>query len=283
MGGERPFSEWAYARFGERTGQVRQAVAEALVEAMEDARDAQRSSRSDKQYAYGATLMARRYETIAARFNEMPDVRFVRPYGSPHELTIVGGNLLFPFRYSKDGRTPISEARVSDRRVSGLIRELFRRFSLEPTYEQEALELFAEDETDLVPLRPALDELPDDTHLVLIAYAGNAQAGLFHVYWGEAELIDEFGRIRWRYHEPLPLLTPSAYVGRHLTVAGADGAGDGGRMPTVPMSPRPAVAPGEFPVGEEPVPSAPAGDGAAGGTAGGAVREFPAVGGDERR
>lgn len=270
MGVDRPFSDWAYARFGEHVDEVRQAVAEALVEAMNDAQDAQRSSRSDKQYAYGATLMARRYETIAARLGNRSDVRFVRPYGSPHELTIVDGNLLFPFRYSKDGRTPITEARVGDRRVSGLIRELFRRFSPEPTYEQEALELFAEDENDLAPLRPALAELPDGTHLVLIAYAGNAQAGLFNVYWGEAELIDEFGRIRWTHHEPIPLLIPVPHSGRHLAPVGPDGGGDGGRMPTVPMSPRPAVAPGGFP--EEPAASDD-----------GQAHETPAVGGDERR
>lgn len=277
MGVDRPFSDWAYARFGEHTDEVRQAVAEALVEAMNDARDAQRSSRSEKQYAYGATLMARRYETIAARLGNRSDVQFVRPYGSPHELTIVDGNLLFPFRYSKDGRTAIAEARISDRRVSGLIRELFRRFSPEPAYEQEALELFAEDESELAPLRPALARLPDSTHLVLIAYAGNAQAGLFNVYWGEAELIDEFGRIRWTHHEPIPLLIPVPHGGRHLARVGADRAdkaGDGGRMPDVPMSPRPAVEPGGFPVADEP------GEGR---RVSGSARETPAVGGDERR
>lgn len=245
MGVDRPFSDWAYARFGEHVDEVRQAVAEALVEAMNDAQDAQRSSRSDKQYAYGATLMARRYETIAARLGNRSDVRFVRPYGSPHELTIVDGNLLFPFRYSKDGRTPITEARVGDRRVSGLIRELFRRFSPEPTYEQEALELFAEDDNDLAPLRPALAELPDGTHLVLIAYAGNAQAGLFNVYWGEAELIDDFGRLHWLHCEPISLLAVTGPLPALDEVRPGDTAArfDRGAVPDLTISPRPAGEP----------------------------------------
>jgi hypothetical protein len=236
-----PLSEWAHQRFGEHTDEVRQALAQALVEAMNDAQDAQRSSRSDKQYAYGSTLMARRYETIVAMLGSRSDVQVIKPHASPHELTVVDGNLLFPFRYSKDGRTPIGEARISDRRVSGLIRELFRRFSPEPTYEQEALELFADEEAELAPLRPALAELPDDTHLVLVAYAGNAQAGLFNVYWGEAELIDEFGRIRWIHHEPLPLLVPSAYSGRHLVATGyaeEDPAARFDEVPGVPMTTR---------------------------------------------
>lgn len=251
MAGEPALFDWAHERFGEHTDEVRQALAEALVEAMNDAQDAQRFSRSDKQYAYGSTLMTRRYETIAARLGGRSDVRVIRPHASPHELTIVDGNLLFPFRYSKDGRTPISEARISDGRVSGLIRELFRRFGPEPAYEQEALDLFTDDEgaegAEIPPLRPALARLPDETRLVLVAYAGNAHAGLFNAYWGEAELIDEFGRIRWTRHEPIPLLVPSPHSGRHLAATGYVEGEPGVEEPGVPMTTR---WPGERESGE---------------------------------
>ncbi len=265
MGVRTPPFDWAGRRFGEHADDVRRSIAEALMEAMSDAQDAQRSSRSDKQYAYGSTLMARRYETIAARFGGRPDVQVIKPHASAHELTVIDGNVLFPFRYSKDGRTPIAEARISDGRVSGLIRELFRRFGPEPTYEQEALDLFADEETpDVPPLRPALARLPDDTRLVLIAYAGNAHAGLFNAYWGEAELIDEFGRIRWTHYEPIPLLVPAAYSGRHLVATGYVEGRSADEEPGVPLTARRS--------GESADDAAGAGLGDGRGVAGGAGR-----------
>ncbi|MEU9832579.1 hypothetical protein AB0D67_13710 [Streptosporangium sp. NPDC048047] len=203
--GASPLSGWARERFGERADAVRRQLATSLLEAVGNAQDAQRSSLSDKNFAYGSALMTRRYEAIVEGFQNESGFQTVRPYGSPHHLVVLDGNLLLPFRYAKDDRTSIAEARVSDGRISALVRELFDRFGPAPSYHQEELCLSAQEEAERASVRVELERLPADTRLIPVAYAGNAQAGLLRLYWGEAELIDEFGRIRWLHCEPVPL------------------------------------------------------------------------------
>ncbi|MFI7449978.1 hypothetical protein ACIBQX_20980 [Nonomuraea sp. NPDC049714] len=210
MSAESSLSGWARERFGERADTVRRQLAVSLLEAVGNAQDAQRSSLSDKNFAYGSALMTRRYEALVEGFRNEPDFQMIRPYGSPHHLVILNGNLLLPFRYAKDDRTPITEARVSDGRISALVRELFDRFSPAISYHQEELDLSAQEETERASVRVELERLPADTRLIPVAYAGNAQAGLLRLYWGTAELIDESGRIRWLHCEPVPLTGLSA-------------------------------------------------------------------------
>ncbi|MER5644578.1 hypothetical protein [Streptosporangium sp. NPDC002524] len=254
-------SGWAGERFGDRADVVRRQLATSLLEAMGNAQDAQSSGHSDKRYTYGFTMMARRYEAIAEGLRDEPGFRLVRPHGSPHHLVVLGGNLLLPFRYAEDDRTPISEARVSDGRISALVRELFDRFGPATSYRQEELDLAlaeeparsaqppqsTQEELDLsagadgpATVRPALTGLPGDTRLVPVAYAGNAQAGLLRLYWGEAELIDEFGRIRWLHHEPIPLPAASPGAVRDLwaTEPGATSRFDDGLVPALALSTR---------------------------------------------
>ncbi|MEU8379937.1 hypothetical protein [Streptosporangium sp. NPDC048865] len=251
-------SRWASERFGDRADVVRRRLAASLLEAMGNAQDAQTSGHSDKRYTYGFTMMARRYEAIAEGLRDEPGFQLVRPHGSPHHLVVLGGNLLLPFRYAEDDRTPISEARVSDGRISSLVRELFDRFGPAASYRQEELDLAlaeepAQEELDLsagadgpegpegpTTVRPALTGLPGDTRLVPVAYAGNAQAGLLRLYWGEAELIDEFGRIRWLHHEPIPLpaASPGAVLDLWPAEPGAASRFDDGLVPTLALSTR---------------------------------------------
>lgn len=254
-------SSWASERFGDRADAVRRQLAASLLEAMGNAQDAQSSGHSDKRYTYGFTMMARRYEALAEGLRDEPGFQLVRPHGSPHHLVVLGGNLLLPFRYAEDDRTPISEARVSDGRISSLVRELFDRFGPATSYRQEELDLAlateparsaqssqaTQEELDLsagadgpATVRPALTGLPGDTRLVPVAYAGNAQAGLLRLYWGEAELIDEFGRIRWLHHEPIPLpaASPGAVRGLWTAEPGAASRFDDGLVPALALSTR---------------------------------------------
>ncbi|WP_329429079.1 hypothetical protein OG339_08285 [Streptosporangium sp. NBC_01495] len=245
-------SGWASERFGDRADAVRRQLAASLLEAMGNAQDAQSSGHSDKRYTYGFTMMARRYEALAEGLRDEPGFQLVRPHGSPHHLVVLRGNLLLPFRYAEDDRTPISEARVGDGRVSSLVRELFDRFGPATSYRQEELDLAlgeeaAQEELDLsagadgpATVRPALTGLPGDTRLVPVAYAGNAQAGLLRLHWGEAELIDEFGRIRWLHHEPIPLpaASPGAVRDPWAAEPGAASRFDDGLVPALALSTR---------------------------------------------
>ncbi|MEZ0076450.1 hypothetical protein [Planotetraspora sp. GP83] len=226
-------SSWAVGRFGDRADFVRQQLVTSLLEAMGNAQDAQRWSRSDKRFPYGQTMMTRRYEALVEGFRNEPGFQMVKPYGSPHHLVVLDGNLLLPFRYAEDDTTPITEARITDGRISALARELFTRYGPAASYRQLTLE----DEAELAEVRPTLAGLPDDTRLIPVAYAGNAQAGLLRLYWGEAELIDEFGRLRWHHYEPIPLL--AAHTATLLPAQpGTATRFDHGAVPDLGLSPR---------------------------------------------
>ncbi|GAA1296672.1 hypothetical protein Psi02_13140 [Planotetraspora silvatica] len=267
--------DWAAGRFGDRAGAVRRQILASLTEAVGNAQDAQRWSRSDKRFPYGHTLMTRRYEALVEGFRHEPGFQTVRPYGSPHHLVVLDGNLLLPFRYAEDDATPISEARISDGRISALVRELFDRFGPAASYRQEELDLSIDWETghdregeqdleawstenEAAAIRPALPLLPEDTRLVPIAYAGNAHAGLLRLYWGEAELLDDLGHLRWLHCEPIPLTIASASGG------GVEASGaarfDQGVLPSLALRARPPVERANetmFPVHSEAIQEAP--------------------------
>ncbi|RCG30215.1 hypothetical protein DQ384_15800 [Sphaerisporangium album] len=263
MQAEPRMSSWATERFGARAADVRRQLAASLREAAENAQDAQKWSRSDKRYAYGSTLMARRYEALVAGFRNEPGFQVIRPYRSPHHLVVLDGNLFLPFRYAEDDTTPISEARISDGRVSALARELFTRYGPRTIYTQEELDLGVDEHDDeLDEVRPLLARLPADTRLIPVAYAANAQASLLRLYWGEAELVDDLGHIHWLHCEPIPLLAASSpWVPQTVPLDRPDAAPDtaarfdAAAEPDLTLTRRPAVErenPALFPVRSEP-------------------------------
>lgn len=231
---------------------MRAAVVDALHAALSDAQDAQKVSKSRLLFPFGVTQAARRYECIVDALKQMDGAQVVKPKGSPHELVLLDGNLFYPFRYAKAENAPVQRARISDRKISGLIREMFQRFGPEPSqpglFEDDA----AADSAD----RPlVLTSVPEGTRLVLIAYASNDRAGVINAWWGEAELVER-GHVRWlpgRY-EQMPLDTATANTsgltapltsvpGPRLTgsagaVAEPGPRFDGGAMPAVPLSAR---------------------------------------------
>ncbi|MFI7519559.1 hypothetical protein [Micromonospora globbae] len=249
---DHPISGWTRQRFGERAEHVRDAVVEALRAAVIDAQDAQKEGKSDKLYTFGWTLAVRKYERLIEALRDMDDVQLVRPAGSPHNLVLFGDNLFYPFRYAKDGATALRDARVTDGRVSAMVAELFQRFGPEPTHQADPLPLFAldsETSTDDDEFRSALDMLPPTTKLILVAFACNERSGLIDAAWGEGELLDGAGHLRWLpgCYEPLPV--NATVTGPPISVPQPRPAGDtvgntrfdNGTMPTVPLSARPPV------------------------------------------
>ena len=209
--GELRVSGWAQARFGDLWSQIRQSVAGALQEAVANAQNAQVAGSSPTRYPFGATLFARKYETLAAALADVEGVRLVKPKGSPFPLVLLNGCLLLPFRYAQDSKTSIGEARISDRHISSRIRVLFDKFAPQ-LYHQDTLfaigaESDEEDDNDV--LGPALEQLPADTRLILIPFACNEKAGLLNAWWGEAGLADENGHLLW-VSPPEKLTLPAA-------------------------------------------------------------------------
>ena len=58
--------------------------------------------------------------------------------------------------------------------------------------------------------------------LIPVAYAANAQAGLLKLFWGEARLLDDMGRVDWVHCEQIPLLSALPWVAQGLPVAEPD-------------------------------------------------------------
>ncbi|MGP4100974.1 hypothetical protein [Nonomuraea sp. KM90] len=236
-------SQWAHETFGQRVPLIRQGVAEALSVALENARDAQKVAQTDHLHPFGFTLMSRKFEALAEAFGDQGDVRIVKPGGSQHELVVVNGKLLFPFRYAKDRSVSVMSARIGDGRPSALVQALFNRFGPEPRMRQLALHDVA---PHAVPVAEALGDLPEDTRLVLIAYACNAHAGLLDAWWGEAELLDRLGSLRWHHCEEIPLLQEAHSPARGDSAA----AFDQGVLPAPELNPRTGAARLAAPVSE---------------------------------
>ncbi|MCK2212834.1 hypothetical protein MF672_003330 [Actinomadura sp. ATCC 31491] len=230
-----PVSQWALETFGQRAPVIRQGIADALSTALDNAREAQAAARTDHTHPFGFTLMSRKFEALAETFEDMGGVRVVKPAGSPHELVLLGGKLLFPFRYARDRSVSVMSARIGEGRPSALVQALFHRFGPEPVMRQLTLHDVA---PHAVPVAEALTDLPADTELVLIAYACNAHAGLLDAWWGEAELLDRTGSLRWHHCEPIPL--PAAGQAG-LTPLPAT-AFDQGAVPAPALNPRTGAA-----------------------------------------
>ncbi|MFC0862163.1 hypothetical protein ACFHYQ_07625 [Sphaerimonospora cavernae] len=250
MSVEPPLSNWARDTFGTRAALVRQGVAEALQVAMENAQDAQKVAQTGHLHPFGFTLMSRKFEALARTFEDMSDVQIVRPIGSQHELVVLSGKLLFPFRYAKDRSVNVMDARISDDKPSALIQALFGRFGPEPTLQQLALDVLDDAEASnqtAAPVADALSHLPEGTKLVLVGYACNAKAGLLDAWWGEAELLDRAGYLRWHHCEEIPLakgLPPGGRLPGSLAgpIAPSDApAFDQGAMPSPSLTPRSPV------------------------------------------
>jgi hypothetical protein len=200
MTDEPSVSGWAQARFGDHEQEVREAIAGALQEAVNDAQNAHAAGRSGRRFTFGWALYSRKHERLTATLEAIDGLQFklVKPKGSAFPLAFVNGCLLLPFRYATDAKTSIWEARVTQKHVSDTMHALFGKFT-QAQYLQGAL--FADDpvaeeeESDI--LGTALQELPDGTRLVLIAFACNEQAGLLNAWWGEGELSDTQGHVRW--------------------------------------------------------------------------------------
>ncbi|MFI5950397.1 hypothetical protein ACIA8B_22805 [Micromonospora chalcea] len=283
---EYPVGPWARERFGERAGHVCAALVGALQQALTDAQNAHKEGKSKKLFTFGSTQATRRYECIVEALKEMNGVQTIKPKGSPHELVVLDGNLIYPFRYAKDSSTPIRRARVTEKKVSGLIAELFTFYG--PESQQPSLFDPADDDTegDAAEERtPVLTTLPEGTRLALLAYASNDRSGVLNAWLGEGELGHR-GRVQWLRVEQLPLTAPDSRSGegrghgpsgppgqvpgpRLSGPAGSAGSAaaaprfDDGAMPAVPLTARSPVERAntdQFPPQTERAPQKPMAD-----------------------
>ena len=195
-----PMSTWASARFGETTAEpVRDGVVHALLETQSNAEQAHRVARPSTLHTYGFTVWRCQFDRFVDFVGSLDGARLIKPPGSSYHLVVIGGNMLYPFRYASDLRKSVKDASLRQP-VSELTHRLFKTFAKRSRMYQE--ELFS------IELHRAV-EIEGVDSLVLVPYACNADAGLLAAYWGEGTLCAD-GTIAWAdgMPEPLPIHLP---------------------------------------------------------------------------
>jgi hypothetical protein len=220
-------SDWAAKNFGDDVETVLQAVPAALARAHELAVAAQQASGTTKRDPYGHTLKNTQHERLVAALGGLPGAECLKIKGASFQLVRFHRTrvVLYPWRYGNSPSDQRAEARM---RLSGFRADLLGsgeeqsgQLDLEQAHlsERELAERLAED----AAVEQALRDL---TQVVLIAYASSPR-GLFSLGWGQAELLNDQGELRWRHWEPLAVPQAS----RQQTFG--DGSSDGDAGPAV--------------------------------------------------
>ena len=170
-------------------------------------------------------------KALVGAFGRLADVQLYRPKRGRYKLPLVNGVPVIPWRYARDGRTPVKQVPFG-RPVSDSRRSLFHppvlpaELPLGETGLGDAI-------IDAMPVaeRDLLDAYADDIRALatgrlvsVLAFASNTDA-LLGGYFGYATLGDD-GFLNWSYCEPLGLVSPGTAVLRDLSKADARTAFD---------------------------------------------------------
>jgi hypothetical protein len=223
-------SAWARERFGDVTGDLARAVAQAIHQAHSVALAAHLSGGLESNDTYGATMYVAQYEQLAFEAAGIPGVSIRKPKGVRGRFDLVVREhppvVLYPWRYATGRAVPRERARFR-RPVSDLRRTLLSlneaTINGQLTLDQ-AVRDPEELEAELAEAEAMLAQLAELGQVVFVGFASNP-SGIFGLGWGDVELLDEqTGRVRWRHWEPLP----------------PPGNQAAGGMPQRPASPAPA-------------------------------------------
>ena len=192
---------WALTTFGQHGAWIRSTVLEKVLEEHASAANAQNASGHQSTTIYGQF-----YIGIAERFQafgrELSNVAEIRPGGAPYKVPVIGGVVLFPWRYSGKPEDRIestafetSEARVAVIHLGPQPVQGTLDFGLpDPGLMDHELALVAE-----IARNPAAVSA---TSLVLVAIRSSVDA-LHAVEWGDVKPTAD-GHLTWGdFHEDL--------------------------------------------------------------------------------
>lgn len=212
-------SEWAVERFGVLADGLLETVPSALKRAHESAVAAQGASGTRHRDPYGHTLKNRQHECLVEALEGLEGVQRFQPHGASFELVRLTATRvsLLPWRYGTNRAASRLKVRM---KPSGLRRDLLsgpagnpNQLSLEQAELPEA-----ELEAQLAENDAVWEQLRSLARVVTIAYSSDP-SGIFDLGWGDVELLDEDGTLKWLHWEPLLLADSAAGGGerrRHL-------------------------------------------------------------------
>ncbi|MFH9988125.1 hypothetical protein [Streptomyces luteogriseus] len=226
---------WAQARFGEHAGRVQGAIWRALDETAQGVADIRAVSRNKKGFAPGGERAVDQFELLVDELVGLAiEGTEVVSTGSWYDLPLVLNTLIYPVHTQKGDD---QADRWPRRTLSKLMKEIFAATAAGRRWVADPLTGFNV-EADLRASLADLAGRDPRPRLVLVVYEMD-RSGLKRVWWGEAELSDESGAIRWLTdRSPLiaPLATPLAPVANET----GDDRFDSGELPDLPMAGRPA-------------------------------------------
>lgn len=174
---------------------------EALVEAgrvtHERGLDAKEGSGLKSNDAYGTVWLILPEEVCDRLEGALPGLTLVRPHRSRYKLPSYGEKIILPVRVS-DASAGVNDLRL---RVSNVRK---RMFGLETRSSDEPLDFGEDFQFDKDDYESVIDDLRDVDGIILVAYELSAQAGLQHVWIGDAVLAAD-GHVNWLYCEELPV------------------------------------------------------------------------------
>ncbi|QKV70001.1 hypothetical protein HUT13_15370 [Streptomyces harbinensis] len=229
---ERYVPGWVAARFGKHASDVQDAVWRSLEETASAVADVRAVSRNKKGFAPGGERAVDQFDLLIEQLLDLDieGTEVVR-VGTWYQLPLILDTLIYPV-LTRD--IDLHEDRWPRRQVSALVQEIFaatkagRRWIAEPL---DGLQLAGGLRSSLADLA-ARSPRPG---LVLVVYEMD-QSGLKRAVWGEAELRDESGRLRWLTDRSLLSAPPT--VAPLALVDGENARFDSGALPQLPMSGR---------------------------------------------
>lgn len=250
-------SGWAVERFGKVADELARAVPRAILLAHTYAAAAQGVSGTRHLDPYGHTLKNRQHECLVDEAMAIEGFEKLQPRGVPFELVRLVHTrvILFPWRYAANGKTSRLRVRM---KPSGFRRGLLAgpdgpgdQLTLEHAELTEA-----EIEAQFAEEKAVWDQLRTLARVVTVAYASNPN-GIIDLGWGEIELLNDDGTIRWLHWEPLawketktadqadgtPHLPAASTPGAHLRPPGP--RFDDLAEPDDDLALRPRTSPGE--------------------------------------
>ncbi|MFF9101482.1 hypothetical protein ACF1AU_13000 [Streptomyces rubrogriseus] len=225
---------WAQSRFGEHAAAVQGAIWRALNETAQGVADIRAASRNKKGFAPGGERAVDQFELLVDELTELAiEGTEVVSTGSWYDLPLVLNTLIYPV-HTQDGDEDVD--RWPRRKLSKLMKEIFASTASGRRWVAEPFSGF-DVEGELRASLADLAERDPRPRLVLVVYELD-RSGLKRVWWGEAELRDDAGAIRW-LTDRSPLVAPLPAAVALVADETGDDRFDAGDEPDLPMAGRP--------------------------------------------
>ncbi|MFF0637807.1 hypothetical protein ACFYTS_35550 [Nocardia sp. NPDC004151] len=196
---------WEVAQFGDLAIEVRAAVWQALEAAHLRAVASHEGSGLSSNDAYGLMWLILP-EELAKALAAVTPVRTPRPKGARYCLTVLDESnlIIYPWKYGDTAYAPLESAKMNLSDVRKRLLALGATNGSDQLSLDHAAMSDEELQAELQAEEAFLHDAAEAGRLIVLAFAANPHAGVLRVFWGDASLGDESGRLDWSHVEEIP-------------------------------------------------------------------------------